>query len=778
MKNIKNKISTLVLISAPILAASPIATSCSNKANNEVHILNINDIHGAIPGYGEDVVTVGNKNPGCLRLAKEVNQIIRQYPGSIFLSAGDENSGDPWTVCTHGMATYPVLKAMDCKYCAVGNHAFEWGIDDMASKRYDKVGRTDQTVGNYFVTSNVLSTNTYNDKEWCIDTSKPEFIEDFQIWQSQRVSWADPYKIIDIGKGNSSCKVCLIGLTTNGTLVDGNKKITQQLSFIDYNTAVHYTKEQIKLDVGQKQYDSIDSFILFTHCGADFTNKIFSGEAVELAATIDTDIDAIISAHSHKTGAGKIWNNKLNKAICVGQAGTEARFFLDTKIEVNSKAKKGKKLKSINMEVKTVPIKAKTDEEAKKEWTELRNSTDPDIQPVAKAYNEQRSTVEQKIGEVLSKVILNEDELQEPTKTKGYYNSAVHAGIHIGHAWHDCKAILDHFGGWYNRGTIIGYAMRYWDEIKANQYPVPSVTMSTQDSTPSEIQAGDIALKHMFSINPHENQMVLWYASVYQLANILNYSLSGRPISPTEGFNYDTRNKYEPDLNYFFPIKRSGQTSTADPAVQVAFNEVTTQRVPLTTSAYTCGMLTWYGIKANFVAITTAEKNLRFKNPDTGEETPMFDPTATLRVNTVSKKVKIYGVEKDMIVPDIQVYDGSELSFGTIDNPDAWHDAAWWLERQFPDPASEQPVKLIPMIINNFNYEGGNEQTQMFKPYAKYNILNYGLQFMTDISGATSRDLITDFCKYSTPDAHQWSEFIVPTNIKWQIIDSLTEVLS
>ncbi|MCQ2956495.1 MAG: hypothetical protein MJ233_01140 [Mycoplasmoidaceae bacterium] len=52
-----------------------------------------------------------------------------------------------------------------------------------------------------------------------------------------------------------------------------------------------------------------------THVESYFDGTPDKVGAGKLAAEIDTDIDAIISGHSHKKGCGTVYNSKLDKNI-------------------------------------------------------------------------------------------------------------------------------------------------------------------------------------------------------------------------------------------------------------------------------------------------------------------------------------------------------------------------------------------------------------------------------------------------------------------------------
>lgn len=750
---------------------SPLLTSCTIN-RNEFHILSINDIHGAIPGYGEDLVSVSEKNPGCLRMQKEISKVMKQYPGSIFVSAGDENSGESWSSCDHAYTTYPVLKAMGCRYAAVGNHAFEWDIDDIAAEKYDRLARTDETEGHYFVSSNILNTNLYNTKNWCIDENNPQYVTDYKTWNNQRVSWADPYKLVKMG----SYDICLIGLGTKKTLIDGNRKFTSQLSFIDYNASVHYTKQLIKDEKGQKQFDKIKSFILLTHIDSSYDNDILTGEAPDLASTIDTDIDAIISGHSHKAGSGKIWNNKLNKSICVGQAGTAGRNILDTKLVFNTETKK---LNSIDMSlISFKPFSKDKFAEAQAEWNNLINNPTQDIAAVAAAYKQQKEVVRSLMSEKIGEVNLTKEEMQpvddvEQGEFSGYYNTvtATTQTKSVGHEYIDVPDIVDHFSAWINRAIILGFDMMYWDEIDAGIYQAPSIAFLGLDSAPTDLKSGDILVRDTFDQQPHDNNVVLGYLSIEQLASFLNYNLAGMPDGPNVGFNYEKPNWYLAD-----PMQYAYYDVSQDKVISTQISDYKKDGDHIATESYYVNAIEgWWGVKAKLVEISAQERDYQIDDGPTGKSYPLYDPTAKYRISYSPQSVTIDGKTTEVVLPDLYVFDCSSNNFNDIDDPasDAWKPASYWYEQEHnPNPAAR---KLIPVVVNSFAYDGGNGQTRMLKQYMQWNSLTVSSKFEPVVESRYIRELIEMFIRNSTPDCHEWSEFEVPTDITWQNVSKQIE---
>ena len=125
--------------------------------------------------------------------------------------------------------------------------------------------------------------------------------------------------------------ICLIGLTTKATLEDGNKSVVNSLSFIDYCAAVNYSMYLCQKTVSKQLFDNIESVVLLTHIESDQKEGGDpTGPAAELARDVtQPKVDAVISGHSHKMVNGTIQNLSSFNDVCVGQASTEGRGYVD-----------------------------------------------------------------------------------------------------------------------------------------------------------------------------------------------------------------------------------------------------------------------------------------------------------------------------------------------------------------------------------------------------------------------------------------------------------------
>lgn len=228
------------------------------KAANEVKIdiLQINDFHGALKEDG--------KNIGAAKLVNEIKRAKQANPNTIVLSAGDNYQGSAVSNLLYGEPVAQMMKEAGIMYSAVGNHEFDWGLD--------KIKSWENTSKIPFIASNIYDKNT----------KKP-------------VSWADPYKIIEI----DGIKVGIIGLTTPQTAYQTKPENVADLEFKD---PVKVATELVPV----VKKEGADIVVLLTHYGTfqDKNTKEITGEAVNLASV--KNVDGIITSHTHQIVSGTI----------------------------------------------------------------------------------------------------------------------------------------------------------------------------------------------------------------------------------------------------------------------------------------------------------------------------------------------------------------------------------------------------------------------------------------------------------------------------------------
>ena len=262
----------------------------AKESAKTVDILTFNDFHGNIVGEG--------KNPGMAKLVGYIKEREKNNPNTIVVSGGDIYQGTAISNLTYGESVTEMLKAMNVAASAVGNHEFDWGADKIEKWGID---------GGF----DFLAANIYDKK-----TEEP-------------VTWARPYKIVEKG----GIKIGFIGLAHPNTTTLTKEEFIKDYEFRD---PVESAEEWVKyLKDGKAEEGVPDVIIALTHIDSDQDRdtKEITGNVVDLTEV--EGIDAIISAHSHRTVAGKV----NDVPIVQGYYNGRAIGVLSIELDDNNKVK-------------------------------------------------------------------------------------------------------------------------------------------------------------------------------------------------------------------------------------------------------------------------------------------------------------------------------------------------------------------------------------------------------------------------------------------------------
>lgn len=241
-------------------------TTAMEVIENRVDILTFNDFHGNV---AEDVRDWG-KNIGMAKMVGYVNAHKMTNPNTLVVSGGDNYQGTAMSNLTHGAPVTEMFKALDLTASAVGNHEFDWGVELI--EKWAKDG--DFTY---------LASNIY-DKT----TQEP-------------VEWAKPYTFEE----KAGLKIAFIGLAHPDTATLTAKENVENVEFKDAVEAAQIWVDFLK--AGNAEEGTPDVIIALTHLDSkqDRDTSEITGTAALVAESVE-GIDAVVSAHSHKTVAGKV----------------------------------------------------------------------------------------------------------------------------------------------------------------------------------------------------------------------------------------------------------------------------------------------------------------------------------------------------------------------------------------------------------------------------------------------------------------------------------------
>ena len=252
--------------------------------NKTIDVLSFNDFHGNALESG--------KNVGAAKLTgviKEYQSKETSNYGVIPVSGGDIFQGTAISNLTQGEPEIEMMKAMGVEVSAVGNHEFDWGIDNF---------KTWQEDGNFkFLAGNMIDEKT-----------------------GEPVNYVEPYKIIE----KNGIKIAFIGLATEETLTSTKAENTVGLKFADYVETLNKYIPIVKAE-------GADAIVALTHCGSyqDETTGEITGEGAELAKAGVEGLDAIITAHSHKFVSGKVNDTPVVQAGYNGRGLSKLSFTFD-----------------------------------------------------------------------------------------------------------------------------------------------------------------------------------------------------------------------------------------------------------------------------------------------------------------------------------------------------------------------------------------------------------------------------------------------------------------
>ncbi len=319
-----------------------------------VDLLSVNDIHGA--------ATESGKNIGVAKFAGEVKRLQAANPNTVFLGSGDLFQGSALSNLTKGKVMNEVFKELNMQYSAVGNHEFDWGINEISNF---------QTDGGFeFLAANV------------VNKANPETAP----------SWAKPYTILEIdGK-----KIGLIGLITPTTAYQTVPENVKDIEFLDVATTAK------KWETYLRDTEGVDTVIAVAHISsAQDANGVVTGEAAELATAVP-GLDAIFSGHSHQVVNGTVNGVPIVQGYYNGRAISKVKVVYDKTGEQFAVLTE---VDELYKRVADLPIDADTAAIVEKYTTELEPILGEVIGEATVAYPHERDKPVTEMGQLTSKMM-------------------------------------------------------------------------------------------------------------------------------------------------------------------------------------------------------------------------------------------------------------------------------------------------------------------------------------------------------------------------------------
>jgi 2',3'-cyclic-nucleotide 2'-phosphodiesterase (5'-nucleotidase family) len=241
------------------------------EARDQLNIVYINDVHGAILPTDSAV--------GFSATAALLDTLEQADPDrTLFISGGDILQGNIISNYFYGASVIEALNAMDHAAFIVGNHEFDWGIEEVTKFFID--GESEVQANFPLLAANIFYKGT---------SIRPEGME--------------PYTIVE----RAGYRIGIIGTIGFGLESSIAVSRVEDYEFTDPVSATETYATYLR------QSENVDLVIAVTHGSSSVTNDGFA------SLSGDATIDFIFNGHSHQTYASSI--NQNGRDISVLQAG-------------------------------------------------------------------------------------------------------------------------------------------------------------------------------------------------------------------------------------------------------------------------------------------------------------------------------------------------------------------------------------------------------------------------------------------------------------------------
>ena len=218
----------------PTDTTEPSTASVPKTTEKDLVLVHTNDVHGRIveeKGRDKNTSVVGDA-----KLATVIeNERAKKDQTTVVLDAGDAFQGLPISNSTKGEARAEILNKMNYDAMAVGNHEFDFGLDE--AKKYKQILKFP-----------LLSSNTY--------------VNGARLFEAST--------IIDKDKSVKGDEVVVIGVTTPETATKTHPKNVQGVTFKDPIPEVLNVVKEIQAKA-KATGDDYKTYVVLAHLGVDTT---------------------------------------------------------------------------------------------------------------------------------------------------------------------------------------------------------------------------------------------------------------------------------------------------------------------------------------------------------------------------------------------------------------------------------------------------------------------------------------------------------------------------
>lgn len=256
-----NKVETPATVAvAPAETPSAPAESTKSEEKDTV-ILHTNDVHGRIV---EEKGVIGDA-----KLATVIEQErAKSNQNTLVVDAGDAFQGLPISNSTKGEARAEILNQMQYDAMAVGNHEFDFGLDEV--KKYKEILKFP-----------LLSSNTY--------------VNGARLFEAST--------IVDKDKTVEGDEFVVIGVTTPETATKTHPKNVKGVTFTDPISEVNKVIEEVQAK-GRTEGKDYKHYVVLAHLGVDTTTPVeWRGSTLAEALSKNPRLKGkrvtVIDGHSH-----------------------------------------------------------------------------------------------------------------------------------------------------------------------------------------------------------------------------------------------------------------------------------------------------------------------------------------------------------------------------------------------------------------------------------------------------------------------------------------------
>lgn len=263
-----------------------------------VQLLGINDFHGQIDNYR---TVSGRKVGGAAYLAAYLKDFEKENKNTLLVHAGDAvGASSPTSALLQDEPTIEVLNKLGFDIGTLGNHEFDEGVDELERLIY---GGSHEVTGDFegasfpYVAANVVDKQTG-------ETILP------------------PYEI----KRVNGMQIGFIGVVTQETKSIVLPSAIEDVKFTDETAAINRAVDELK---GQ----GVESIVILAHnpANSDYDGGNTSGEAINIAQTVDDEVDVILGGHNHAYANTMVDDKLIVQSYSYGTAFSAIDLVIDPK---------------------------------------------------------------------------------------------------------------------------------------------------------------------------------------------------------------------------------------------------------------------------------------------------------------------------------------------------------------------------------------------------------------------------------------------------------------